>query len=74
MEEEARKINADYNNLEDPEQDVELELRFEEQLGPQDTMMERKCIPNIRNSINNCKRCCLWKCQNRSWKGCGLWS
>ena len=56
MEEWAGKINADSNNLGDPVQDVGLELRFEEQLGSQDIVMKRKCIPSVRNSINNCKQ------------------
>lgn len=43
-------------NLGNPVQDVGHELRFEEQLGSQDVLMKTKCIPSVRNSINNCKQ------------------
>lgn len=56
MEEWAGKINANNHNLGDPVQDVGLELRFEEQLGSQDMVMKRKCMPSVRNRINNCKQ------------------
>lgn len=42
-------------SLGDAVPDVGLELKFEEQLGSQDIVMKRKCIPHTRNSINNCK-------------------
>lgn len=61
MEEWTGRINADYNSREDPVQNGGLGLTFEEQLGSQNTVMKRKCIPSVRNSTNNCKRCYPWE-------------
>lgn len=74
MEEWTGRINADYNSREDPVQNGGLGLTFEEQLGSQNTVMKRKCIPSLRNSTNNCKRCYPGKWEYGSWKECGLWS
>ncbi|XP_046511703.1 oocyte-expressed protein homolog [Equus quagga] len=48
MEEWTGRINADYNSREDPVQNGGLGLTFEEQLGSQNTVMKRKCIPSRR--------------------------
>lgn len=60
-EEWARKINVDHKSLGDPVQDVEIMLNLEEQLGSQDIVMKRNCIPSTRNSINHCKWYYPWE-------------
>lgn len=60
--------------MEDPVQDVGLELRFEEKPRSQDIVMKGTCTASIRNSINSCKCCYPGKWQYVSQKEFGLWS